>query len=378
MKVAIVYDALYPEAKGGVERRVWEIACRLVSQGNSVDLLVPKVWHGPSTIERQGVRIRGVCRESQLYKRSGRRSWLSSIRHAVGVQRALRRSTYDVVDCQTPAHPAALVARMSTRRRRGVRHVITWHEAWGDHWLAEYGLLGHGGRFVERLVARMHALHISVSAATSADLESIGVVTGEVVEAAVDLAAIDAIAPRHEAEILYVGRLVPSKNVTLLLNSLAFLVGGGLSPRLVIVGDGPERNHLQRISSELGLEDLVVFKGTLDRWEDVIALMKGSKVLALPSVREGFGMVALEASACGTPIVTTDHSRNAARGLVEAGHTGFVVAPNPGDFGAALRQILEENDLRSEMGAAARASVGSGSWADVAEATLAVYRKVPA
>jgi glycosyltransferase involved in cell wall biosynthesis len=116
----------------------------------------------------------------------------------------------------------------------------------------------------------------------------------------------------------------------------------------------------------------------MDRWEDVIALVKGARVLALPSLREGFGLIALEASACGTPVVTVDHHRNAARHLVVAGETGFVVPPTSGEFADALRQVLQDDDLREKLGRTARERVVSGRWVDVAEATLAVYGKVPA
>jgi glycosyltransferase involved in cell wall biosynthesis len=265
---------------------------------------------------------------------------------------------------------------MALGRGASTTQVVTWHEAWGHHWITEYGLVGRVGWAVERLVARTRARHLSVSAATAADLASIGTCSAGVVEAGVDLAAIDAIAPRHQADVLYVGRLVPSKNVELLLASMAELATEGIERRLLIVGDGPHRAHLEQLVADLGLGSSVRFQGTLDRWEDVIALIKGSKVLALPSVREGFGLVALEAAACGTPVVTIDHPRNAAKDLVVDDHTGFVVAPD--QFTAALRRILEDDDLETRMGIAARVGVGSGAWTDVAEATLAVYEGVPA
>lgn len=378
MRIAFVYDTVYPETKGGVERRVWEIARHLVGLGHTVELLVPRMWQGPPIVEREGVLLRGVCPGGDLYRRSGRRSVLQSLRHAVGVYRTLRRVGYDVVDCQVPAHPAVLAVRLASRGKRNVKQVITWHEAWGDHWITEYGLAGRVGRFVERVVARTPARHLSVSSSTEAELASLGTVSGRVVEAGVDLTAIDVVVPRPEADVLHVGRLVPSKNVSLLLHSIAALVTEGLSPRVVIVGDGPDRPHLESLVSELDLDHLVDFRGAMDRWEDVIALVKGARVLALPSLREGFGLIALEASACGTPVVTVDHHRNAARDLMVAGETGFVVPPTSGEFADALRQVLQDDDLREKLGRTARERVVSGRWVDVAEATLAVYGKVPA
>ncbi|MGB8361545.1 MAG: glycosyltransferase, partial [Acidimicrobiia bacterium] len=102
MRIAFVYDAVYPETKGGVERRVWELARLLAEQGNEVELLVPKLWEGPAVVHREGVALRSVSPGMRLYRRSGRRAVLPSLRHAWGVYRMLRLEQYGIVDCQVP------------------------------------------------------------------------------------------------------------------------------------------------------------------------------------------------------------------------------------------------------------------------------------
>ena len=126
----------------------------------------------------------------------------------------------------------------------------------------------------------------------------------------------------------------------------------------------------------LDLEHLVAFRSSLDQWEDVIALIKGAKVLALPSVREGFGLVALEAVACGTPIVTVDHPRNASKDLVQTDQVGLVVSPD--QFTDALRRVLMEDGFQRSQIKTGQEEVTLGGWTDVAYATLAIYETATA
>ena len=73
MKIAMVYDAIYPWVKGGGEKRIYELSKRLVSQGHEVHLFGVKWWSGPDIIENEGMILHGVCGKMELYV-DGRRS----------------------------------------------------------------------------------------------------------------------------------------------------------------------------------------------------------------------------------------------------------------------------------------------------------------
>jgi glycosyltransferase involved in cell wall biosynthesis len=378
MRIAFVYDAVYPETKGGVERRVWELARLLVSEGHDVELLVPKFWDGADVIERDGVVLRGVSSAGSLYRSSGRRAVLPSLRHAWGAYRALRRRPYEIVDCQVPAHLACLSSRLASRSKKGTHQLVTWHEAWGTHWRREFGFAGYGGRVIERMVARLPVTHISVSNDTATWMRELRVEPEAVVEAGVDVRGIDSISASAASDIAFVGRLVPSKNLGLLLDAMAVLRDCDVEVTLNIVGDGPSREVWERRSRELGLGHEVAFLGSLPHWEAVIAVVKGSKVLALPSVREGFGLIALEAAACGTPVVTVDHPRNAARHLVDHGRTGLVVQETPEEMAKAIGTIIDDEDLRARMGEEARRMAGESGWDRTLADTMKVYARIGA
>jgi glycosyltransferase involved in cell wall biosynthesis len=375
MRIAFVYDTVYPDTKGGVEKRVWELARRLAQRGHEVHLLVPNTWKGPSRIQREGVILRGVCRSHELYTRRGRRSVLPAVAHGLGVLRVLRREHFDVVDCQIPAHLAALGAWYAARRKPDTNCIVSWHEAWDESWVEEMGILGHVGRRVEGAVARVPSRHMAISADTAAGLARLGRRVDAVITAGVDTEMIESVrAAGPPSDVLFIGRLVPTKNLGLLIESIGLLARRDIRPRVVVIGDGPYREHWEKLADRLGVGGQVEFIGTLDAWNEVIAALKSTRVLALPSLREGFGLVALEAAACGIPVVTVDHPRNAARNLVQSGVTGVCVPPVAEAFAAALEHVLRDDHWREALGREAVERARTATWDAAVDDTEALYR----
>ena len=159
--------------------------------------------------------------------------------------------------------------------------------------------------------------------------------------------------PRDEFLIGTVGRLVPQKNHARLLDMMAKLVADGLSgARLVIVGEGPEREALEARVAALGLAGAVTLAGQRDDVPDVLAAFD---VLVLSSDREGHPLTALEAQAAGTPVVLTDAGGSAdalARDGEERG--GFLVEQDPAALADAVRTLADDPALRGRMAAFAR------------------------
>ena len=375
MRIAFVYDTVYPESKGGVEKRVWELARRLVGRGHQVHLLVPKTWDGPDRLEREGVILQAVCEARPLYTPKGRRAVWPALAHAIGIIRHFRAVDYDLVDCQIPAHLATLAAWRRTRRDPGTKLVITWHEAWDQSWLEEMGLLGRVGRKIESLVAGIPAIHLTVSQHTADTLARLGQPATAVIPSGVELSDVEPSDPSDviSSDVLFIGRLVPTKNLELLIEATDLLVRRGLFPRVLVVGDGPNRSSWQTQIDRLGLNDCIELAGTVETESDVVALLESSKVLAVPSLREGFGMIVLEAAAHGVPVVTVDHTRNAARHLVHHGVTGLIVAPEPGAFADAIESLLQDDALRLSMARAAAKTASGATWDAAVAGTEAIY-----
>ncbi|HSV72119.1 MAG TPA: glycosyltransferase family 4 protein [Methylibium sp.] len=155
----------------------------------------------------------------------------------------------------------------------------------------------------------------------------------------------------RERELVFVGRLVSDKGVDRLLDALALLAERGLRPRLSLIGDGPEAAALRRQAAELGLDGQVEFRGRVVGRE-LVAALHAHQVLVVPSVwEEPFGLVALEALACGcVPLVTRSG------GLPEAvGACGLVVGrDDPAALAHGIATLLEDPSAAAALRAGAR------------------------
>lgn len=161
----------------------------------------------------------------------------------------------------------------------------------------------------------------------------------------------------HEAVILSVGRLSHEKGHADLIRAATRLAGmPGTSPfRVVILGDGPERETLTKLAAQVGLEKIVSFTGFQRDTRPYYAL---ATVVAVPSHSEGSPNVVLEAMAAGLPIVA--NRVGGVPEILEDGVTGLMVEPrNPEAMAKTIFQLLSNADLRSRLGSAARARAES-------------------
>ncbi|MGI8536107.1 MAG: D-inositol-3-phosphate glycosyltransferase [Mycobacteriales bacterium] len=186
--------------------------------------------------------------------------------------------------------------------------------------------------------------------------------------------------PADADVLLFAGRIQPLKAPDVLLRAAAALVTARPERRdrlVVVVVGGPSGRGLDRpdalqaLAADLGIADLVRFVPTVPQRElaDYYAI---ASLVCVPSYNESFGLVALEAQACGTPVVAA-----AVGGLTTAvrdGVTGVLVTGHdPADYAAAFERLLADAALRAAMSSAARLHAASFGWDHTAEQTLAVY-----
>jgi D-inositol-3-phosphate glycosyltransferase len=200
----------------------------------------------------------------------------------------------------------------------------------------------------------------------------------------------DLLNPRGDARIiLFVGRLQPLKGPDTAVRTLAALKAtaapGDAPVRLVIVG-GPSGNGsgvvdppaLLSLAQDLGVEDDVAFL-TPRGHEELAALYTAADVVLMPSHSESFGLVALEAQACGTPVVATDIGglRHVLGPLDGEDGGGILVDDHdPRAFAAAVQPLLQHPHLAEEVGARGVRRAARSSWDATVERTLGVYEHV--
>lgn len=339
MKIAYVYDAVYPWETGGVQKRVWELARRLADR-HDVHWYGLHYWDGPAVIEREGVTLHGVAEPKELYV-DGRRSISEALAFGAALLGPLRSESFDLIDCQAFPYFSCFAARYGTLFR-DTKLVVTWHEVWQQYWFEYLGRKGVFGKAVERLTTVVPDRHVAVSERTRRDLQSLGVDDARLVPNGIDVRTTERTpCVDRDVDVLFVGRLIKEKNAALLVQSLAALRTEHHDLECLLVGEGPEQRRIERLVERLDLDGSVTLLGFRESHDEILGLMKAADVFVLPSRREGFGMTALEAMACGTPTVTITHPQNAAADLVEHGKTGAVCKPEPEALATAIRTARE-------------------------------------
>ncbi|MCK9593491.1 MAG: glycosyltransferase family 4 protein [Methanoregula sp.] len=372
MKIAFVYDVIYPYVKGGVEKRVWELATRLTRHGHEVHLFGMKFWDNEDILFRDGIWLHGICPSYNLYT-GGRRSFWKPFYFSVCLISPLLREKFDIIDCQQFPYFSCISTGFVSKMKK-IPLTITWIEVWGDYWYEYIGKKGFLGKIIERYVARFLCPTIAVSHFTAHRFEMIyHKPINSVIPIGIDIGKINANSPSTEqSDIIFVGRLIKEKNADLLVKAVALALPEYPELRVLIIGEGPEKKKIQITIKQKNLENIVQIHGFYFSHDDLISRLKASKIFVLPSMREGFGISALEALACGLPVVTIDHPANAIRDLINE-NNGFLCSLSAEDLANTICLALRRH---KEMRNSCILSAESYDWEIILSNIEAFYRSV--
>ena len=378
-RIAVVTDSVSPWHTGGKEQRQHELYTRLAARGYQIDVYTMKWWRDETrsrSVVRDGVTFHALSPYVPLYTK-GRRSILQAAVFAVSTLRMLTRR-FDVLEVDSipflPVFPGRLVARL---RRRPM--TVTSHEYWGtQYWTTYLGALGPLGRLaglVERTAIRLPDRIAAASDGTAERLRAEGARDVRTVTPGIGADVLDApragrVSPPDVLDLVCAGRLLDHKNVDVAIRTVDVLARRGVAARLTVIGQGPAAEDLARLVKQLRLDDRVEFVPHLPEHRDVLARFATADLLLFPSVREGFGMVALEAMAVATPVITSDHPDNFARHLVRPGSNGTVCEPTPEAFADAVESCRER---LAQLSAGARECAAGYDWDSIADRAEAVF-----
>ena len=372
MKIAFVYDVIYPYVKGGVEKRVWELATRLTRRGHDVHLFGMKFWDGENILIREGVFLHGVCPAQKLYA-GGRRTIWQAPYFSIYLISPLLKEKFDIIDCQQFPYFSCFSTKLASVIKK-THLVITWHEVWGDYWYEYLGWKGFVGKTTEQLVARLTSDNIAVSKTTAKNLKNLGLCHEiTIIPNGIDLTRIRSISPSPESwDIIFVGRLIKEKHADLLIHAVTLLQHENPDLRVVIIGEGPEYRKINNLIIDKKFFTPIRVFGFYQNHDDLIAQLKSSKVFVLPSTREGFGITALEALACGLPVVTVDHPSNAVRDLITE-NNGFLCSLSAQDLADKIRLALQHHSVMRD---ACIVSAESLDWDCITSDVESYYQSV--
>jgi glycosyltransferase involved in cell wall biosynthesis len=339
MRICLVYDCLFPYTVGGAERWYRSLAERLVQEGHEVTYLTLRQWPRGETLDLDPrIHVVSAGPRMSLYTAGGRRRILPPLVFGLGVLAHLLRHgrRYEVV--HTCAFPYfSLLATALLRPAIGFRLVVDWFEVWSrDYWRGYLG--GAGGRvgaFVQQLCARVPQHAFCFSQLHARRLREEGLRGRLTVLRGLYAGAEERVQARPaDPLVLFAGRLIPEKQPVLGVAAVALAAREIDELRGEFLGDGPERAALEAAIAEHGLQGIVSAPGFAEG-ATVDAEMRRALCMLLPSRREGYGMVVVEASARGTPSVVVAGEDNAATELIEEGINGTIALTSDAESIAA-------------------------------------------
>ncbi len=347
-------DRLNPNA-GGAEEHLHQIFGRLSRRGHRVTLLCSGWDSCEPSAEIDGIRV---------LRTGGRYSF--NLSAPLNSGRLLRGERFDVV-----VEDLNKVPMLSPLWVPAPVHLLLVHHLFGTTAFREANLgLATATWLFERIIPAVYRglPCVAVSESTRDDLAHRGLDPADitVIRNGVEL---DDLGPATERfatpTIVYLGRLKRYKRVDLVLKAVARLRQRGIEVDTIVAGKGDARASLESAVHDLGIADQVRFAGFVSE-EQKGELLSRSWAHVLTSPKEGWGIVSMEASACGTPTVASDSP--GLRETVRHGETGYVVPHGDVDALAdALLRVMEPRN-RDKLGLAARSMAEEYSWEAIADA----------
>jgi len=355
LKICLVYDLFSPYTIGGAERWYRDLAESLAREGHQVTYLTMRHWPRSEAVDVPGVEVVAVAPGGSFYTSSGRRRITPALRFGLGVLRHLRRegARYDVV--HTASFPYfSLLAAALARRRHHFRIVVDWFEVWSrDYWREYLGpLAGAVGFIVQRRCIRIRHQALCYSQLFARRLVEQGL-RGDVTVLGGIYAGPSGTPPEPaEPVVVFAGRHIPEKQVTALVPAIARAREEVSELRGEIFGDGPVRPELLRLIADSAVDGAVDAPGFVSE-ERLRGSLRRALCLALPSRREGYGLVVIEAAALGVPSVVVRAPDNAATELVEEGENGAIAdSAEPDELAAAILRVHDRGQALRESTAA--------------------------
>lgn len=381
-KIAIVSEFCIPYLYGGGEFRYYFLSKELQKLGYDVKWICMRFINEKGKIPKKE-KIDGinVIHLGPLIKNPPYRSVFNFIHYSWALFWHLLRNKYDLIDAQAfiPLIPSLAASRIKRTRIIATIHDVS--KGNDDQWI-QYGRIAP---FLEKVIYKLpYQKIITVSRSIKQELIENFKIRQEkisVVNNGVNLEFIDQIKPQLNPKRLYkkerdsicfTGRLVNTKRLQDLIFAVELLKKKIPKIRLKIIGSGPEENSLKSLVHKLGLTKNVLFftkKNDSDKFRE----LKKSEIFVLPSVREGFGIVLIEAMACQTAVIGA--KIDGIKDVIHEKVDGLFFEPkNPADLAEKLDTLLRNKKMRLKLAKEGRKKVETRfQWKDKVREIEAIY-----
>ena len=361
LRIALVTEYYYPHL-GGICEHVHFFAREARRYGHQVDIITSNI---PGA--RPEPHVIRIGNSQSVYANGSQARFTWGLELRKDLKRVFSLGQYDIVHVHSPLSPVLPVLAIE---EADCPVVGTFH-TYFDRSLA-YAV---GNRYFQKKLDSLHAA-IAVSHSTIIALNRYFEANWTIIPNGIDTDVFNPHVPRPAAMhtgvpvILFLGRFDPRNGLTTLIDSFRKVRGRNREAQLVVVGDGPLRNHYYRAA---GGDRDITFVGSVLR--DRPGYYAHSAMYACPTTKASFGITLLESMACETPVVCSDiygfrdvvkHEREAL--MVQCG--------DPSALADALVRLLDDETLRARLGKRGRQEAQQYSWASVTEAVLDIYTAV--
>lgn len=386
-KLLIVYDVSYPSIDGGGQRRLFEIASRLINLKNvEIDWVCFKTWeNGDINKYSSQINYIGIPGFKGLYNQSGSRRKLEPLEFLISLYRAkINYSKYDVIwSGQWP-----ILHLISWSFKKDIRNklIVDWWEYWGNTWFSYSRLIGWLGYFIEKFVLRRIAQYSKIiTISETAELEIKNLLKSPeniaLINNGIDSKELYTIQENSNKiyDIGYLGRLKDHKRVDLLIRAVKWAeTNNGLKFSLLIIGDGPEKKKLYDLSVDLGLKDRIYFKGAIKSNKEVYQSLAQCSIFVNPSTKEGGGSITLfEAFALGLPSIAFDCKDGIDPSLIGNNSRGLLVHEvSHKELGKSISTLVSNKCMVNEMSNNALVYANYYDWDTIALLYSEIFQEI--
>jgi L-malate glycosyltransferase len=350
MKIAIIYDMLYPYSIGGAEYRNFTLGKSLVLKGHEIHLFGLCHWSGSKTKKiAKNFYMHGLSKSKKKYNFTGKRKILDPIIYSIKLFFELFKHDFDIIDVSSfPYFPALAVIFYSLFKKTKI--VVTWHEVWLDYWDKYLGLFGFIGQFIEKILALCSKNNIAVSNQTNSNLKKITKNKIQLIYNWIDFENIKKAEPlKQKYDVISIGRHLKHKNFDMLIKLIPLLKKKRKNIKVLIVGRGPETHVLLSYRKALKLENNLDILNFTNDHDQIYSYLKSSKLFVLLSELEGFSIISMEAMACGLPVITLNTKKNALQDLIKNDETGYVLDKDELIIANKIEYLLKHESKINQM-----------------------------
>lgn len=378
MKIALL-STWFPPFIVGSGNRFYEVGRRL-SRTHDVHVYTTGIEGGLNEEYMEGMHVHRYCKHD-ISKSVEKESFILNLKFSLhllkkNIELIKKNNNFDIIDCNIVSKTLPYASYFISKSTH-VPIVETWHEVWYRENFGQYSsMMAIPGFFLELFMPKLSDFNIAVSETTKrrlVDLLKVNPNKISVISNGVDLNKFNEVpVEKKYGRILYVGRLESHKCVDTLLFAYHQLKKEYKDIELILIGKGPQKEYLMNLSKKLGLKN-ITFLDPMP-YDQLIATMKSSWILVLPSIREGQGIVLLEAMAAGTPPIAVKAEGSAVGDVIKNNYNGLLVPQ--GEIETAMQKLLTNEDLYANLRKNGLEFVKDYDWDKIAERTAQIYEMV--